>query len=56
MGNIDQVLTSGFLKVLFQYIDIIFLRGYNYKRISLEYNTPGPPGPPGVFLFIYGKN
>jgi hypothetical protein len=51
MGNIDQV-----LKVFFQYIDIIFLKGYNYKWTSLEYDTPGPPGPPGGFLFIYEKN
>jgi len=56
MGDINKVLISDFLKVLFQHIDIIFLRGYNHKWTSLEYNTPGPPGPPGGFLFIYGKN
>jgi len=60
MGDIDQVLISDFLKVLFQYIDIIFWGGYNLikKRISIlplskrqVYYLPGiVKSNPGFFI------
>ena len=36
-------------------LNISFLKWDNCKWTSLEYDTPGPPGPPGVF-YLYGKN
>jgi hypothetical protein len=36
-------------------LNISFLKWYNCKWTSLEYDTSGPPGPPGGFLFIWKK-
>jgi len=40
------------LKVLFQYIDIIFLRRYNLNRTSLEYILQPPLDRQGFFIYM----